>query len=194
MRSSSHFYHFTFSVLFLLGFSLSSHAATIIPGGTTTVAINSDTLNALLPLNPAPLGDATLTPPDAIFPITGGITLAGSGSSIIRHDNSGLGFSLNDDSLNLTDFVINTGSGVLTGSVSGLIDGGAFDLGAGIPLFNIGPGLALSLTIEAGDAFRYCFWCSRTSRCGIRASTGFGCTYSCGSLAVHLWPGNAKPA
>jgi len=132
-------------------------AATTIPaGGATTVTLSSDALDALLPLNPVALGSATLTPPDIAFPITGGLALTPD-VSVIRHEGSGLGLSLGDDALNLEDFVVNTGTGVLTGSVSGTVDGAAFDLGPGVPVFDIGTGLALDLTVEAAEALAFVF-------------------------------------
>lgn len=135
-----------------------ANAASIIPpGGATTLTLNSTAIGALTPLSPTPLGSATAPLPDLVFPITGGLSL--TSTDIIRHDGSGLGLSAGDDALNLEDFVINTGSGVLTGSVSGQIDGSAFDFGSGIALFDIliGSTIELAFTDEAAEAVAFVF-------------------------------------
>jgi hypothetical protein len=113
-----------------LAFSSAASAATI-TGGTTTVALNATTVNALVGLGfgIAPIAPATLNGLNAAFLITGGDTTA-----MIDH-SGGLAFTKMGTTADIENFVINLATGKLTGD---LIAGGStthnftfFDLGAG---------------------------------------------------------------
>lgn len=97
-------------------------------GRTTAVALDSGFVSALesLELTPAPVGDAEITEEGrAIFPITGGnVTYYEPGTvspfvqGEILHEGSGLSLSSGDTTVELTDFVVDPGASVLTGTVS----------------------------------------------------------------------------
>lgn len=125
-----------------------------ITGGVTSVALTSASDLANLGISVSPLGNASLTPGDppvAAFPITGGDLDPGTGDAIIAHDGSGLRLS-NSAVVDLENFLIDTAAGILSGLVT--IDGGVVGV---IPIFDIGPGLALSLTDGAADALELAF-------------------------------------
>lgn len=125
-----------------------------ITGGVTSVALTSATDLANLGISVSPLGAATLTPgnpPVAAFPITGGELDPDTGDAIIEHDGSGLRLS-NSAVVDLENFLIDTAAGILSGLVT--IDGGVVGV---IPIFDIGPGLELSLTDGAADALELAF-------------------------------------
>ena len=101
-------------------------------GRNTRVMLDSGFLEALenLELTPAPGGDATIDDEgEAEFPITGGnVTYYKPGTvspfvqGLIEHDGSGLSLKSADGTLvELTDFEIDPGASVLTGTVS--VDG-----------------------------------------------------------------------
>jgi MYXO-CTERM domain-containing protein len=122
-----------------------SNAATVY-GGSTSVALNATTYNALTAdgfmlgiVSPATLSGLTAT-----FPITGGDT-----TSMIDH-SGGLSFTDNGVTADITNFVINlTGSPVVEGTI-GLA--GTAPLSTSTDFFDIGAGGALTLDSQlAGD-------------------------------------------
>lgn len=135
--------------MLLLG-AVSGARATPVTGGATTVTLTDDFLD--LGVTFSALGAATLAPPDVTFPITGGdadeTTLAG----MIEHDGSGISVTDGTSVLNLENLLIDTIAGVIFADVS--IDGS--DQGQ-VPLFAIGPGLELTLSIPARVAITSTF-------------------------------------
>jgi len=121
-----------------------------VTGGTTTVDLNAGTVTALVGLgfSVAPIAPATAnlgaTPPNAVFPITGG-----DSTTNINH-SGGLAFTKGGITADIANFVIN-----LAGPNAGKLTG---DLTAGgsttnnVPFFDIGAGNALTLdaTLAAG--------------------------------------------
>jgi hypothetical protein len=100
-------------------------------GRTTAVALDSGFASALksLKLTPAPVGDASISKAGvASFPITGGnVTYYKPGSvspyvqGQIDHAGGGLSLTGGGKKVELTDFVVDPGRSVLTGTVS--VDG-----------------------------------------------------------------------
>jgi hypothetical protein len=100
-------------------------------GRSTAVALDSGFVGALksLKLTPAPVGDAKISSAGvASFPITGGnVTYYKPGTvspyvqGEIDHDGSGLSLTGGGKTVKLTDFDIDPGKSVLTGTVS--VDG-----------------------------------------------------------------------
>ena len=121
-----------------------------VTGGTTTVDLNAGTVTALVGLgfSVSPIAPATAslgaTPPNAVFPITGGDT-----TTNINH-SGGLAFTKGGVTADIANFVIN-----LAGPNAGKLTG---DLTAGgsttnnVPFFDIGAGNSLTLdaTLAAG--------------------------------------------
>jgi hypothetical protein len=110
-------------------------------GRTTAVTLDAGFVGALerLKVTPAPVGDASISSTGvARFPITGGnVTYyePGTVSPFVQgeldHDGSGLSLTAGGKTVELTDFVIDPGASVLTGTVS--VDGEVAAEGA--PLF-----------------------------------------------------------
>ena len=102
-----------------------------VSGRDTQVALDQGFVEALgtLKLTPAPVGDGQITKAGvASFPITGGSVTyyePGSVSPFVQgeldHDGSGLSLTGGGKTVELTDFVIDPGKSVLTGTVS--VDG-----------------------------------------------------------------------
>jgi hypothetical protein len=100
-------------------------------GQKTEVALDAGFVEALgtLKLTPAPVGDGTISNAGvARFPITGGnVTYYEPGSvspfvqGEIDHDGSGLSLTGGGKTVELTDFVVDPGASVLTGTVT--VDG-----------------------------------------------------------------------
>lgn len=99
-------------------------------GGTTSVTLDPTFLKGLttLQLTPSPLGTATIDGAVASFPITGGsVTVYTPGSvtpyvqGSVEHTGSGLQLVGGGKTVQLTDFVIDPGTSVLTGKVT--VDG-----------------------------------------------------------------------
>jgi hypothetical protein len=100
-------------------------------GRSTSVALDSGFVKALgtLKLTPAPVGDGKISEKGtASFPITGGnVTYYKPGSvnpyvqGEIDHEGSGLSLTGGGKKVELTDFVVDPGKSVLTGTVS--VDG-----------------------------------------------------------------------
>jgi hypothetical protein len=97
-------------------------------GRTTAVTLDAGFVGALQSLNvtPAPVGDAKISKSGvASFPITGGnVTYyePGTVSPFVQgrldHDGAGLSLTAGDTVVELTDFVVDPGASVLTGTVS----------------------------------------------------------------------------
>ena len=100
-------------------------------GQTTSVALDADFVAALesLKVTPGAVGDARITKTGrAVFPITGGmVTYYEPGSvspyvqGLIEHEGSGLSLEAGGKLVELTDFEVDPGRSVLTGTVS--VDG-----------------------------------------------------------------------
>ena len=97
-------------------------------GRSTAVTLDAGFVEALttLKVTPAPVGDAKISEKGvATFPITGGNVKyfkPGSVSPYVQgrvdHDGSGLSLTAGDTKVELTDFVVDPGKSVLTGTVS----------------------------------------------------------------------------
>jgi len=133
----------------------SQAGATPIVGGNTTVNLNSTTVSALVGLgfSIAPIAPATAnlgaTPPNAVFPITGG-----DNTTNINH-SGGLAFTKGGVTADIQNFVINLAgpnAGKLTGD---LVAGGSTT--NNVSFFDIGTGNALTLdaTLAAGLSSLY---------------------------------------
>jgi hypothetical protein len=100
-------------------------------GRSTQVALDAGFVEALqtLKVTPAPVGEGKISPKGvASFPITGGnVTYYKPGSvspyvqGRVDHDGSGLSLTAGGTEVELTDFVVDPGKSVLTGTVS--VDG-----------------------------------------------------------------------
>lgn len=127
-------------------------------GQTTAVKLDAGFVEALesLKLTPAPVGDAKIENGSAKFPITGGnVTYYEPGSvspyvqGRIDHDGSGLSLTGGGKTVELTDFVIDPGKSVLTGTVT--VDGE--EAAADAPLFFLDGGTLKPLrTTDDGRA------------------------------------------
>jgi hypothetical protein len=99
-------------------------------GRRTEVILDAGFVDALgsLKLTPGPVGEATIKKGTAAFPITGGnVTYYEPGSvspfvqGMIEHDGSGLSLEGGGTTVELTDFDVDPGASVLTGTVT--VDG-----------------------------------------------------------------------
>lgn len=129
-------------------------------GVDTQVALDADFLAALESLGVAPgvVGTATLTETTVAFPITGGnLDYYDPDSNItpfiqgdIAHDGSGLSLTAGDTVVELTDFLINTDTLALTGTVT--VNGEVAAEGA--ELFTLDPAMLERLAVDedAGTA------------------------------------------
>jgi len=124
----------------LLSCAVSTSAATIY-GGTTTVALNSATVSALVGLgfSIAPVAPSTVSGLNAVFPITGGDT-----TTDITH-SGGLAFTDGGITTDITDFTINLATDTITGNVNNAT-------GSTTPFFDIGTGAVLTLDPTLGAA------------------------------------------
>ncbi len=147
----------------LLGTAAAQAAPLPITGGTTAVTLTSAGALTGLGLGVASLGTATITPgsagtPIAYFGVTGGSIDTASFAGRIEHAGSGLRLFTSSASIDLTNFVIDTTSNVLSGSVSF----GSTALSA-VPLFTIGASgvitspFSLTLTGTAAGALSSVF-------------------------------------
>ncbi len=124
-----------------------------ITGGNTSVALDSATVTTLTSagVTLGLLGNASLSGLTATFPITGGSIDTAAMAATINHQGSGLSFTNAMGTLDLENFMVNVNLASSTGVLSGdAVFGGA--TAAGVPLFDIGSGLALTLTSEAAAA------------------------------------------
>jgi PEP-CTERM motif len=151
-----------------------AQAATIIGGATSVTLTAAPTLTGL-GLAFAPFGTASAVTgaggiPTVTFLITGGSVNDVTGKAMIMHNGSGLRFTAAGKVLTIGDFLINTTTNVLTGTVVGV---GGSPL-TNVPLFNIGNGLSLSLTSQAAGAFTTVFGAPNLTGAAIgTASTSF---------------------
>jgi hypothetical protein len=100
-------------------------------GRSTSVALDAGFLAALesLEVAPGPVGDARITKAGrAVFPITGGTvtyyepgTVSPYVQGLVEHDGSGLSLEAGGTRVELTDFEVDPGRSVLTGTVT--VDG-----------------------------------------------------------------------
>lgn len=134
-----------------------------IVGGVTSVSLVAAPVLSGAGLSVGGLGAAQISPgsdgtPLAYFPVTGGSIDTVSFAGSIEHAGSGLSLSNASATVDLTNFVIDTSTGFLSGNVAV----GATALGV-VPLFSLGSsGIAiapfsLSLTPEAGAALATVF-------------------------------------
>lgn len=143
------------AVLFLglvLSISAAPALADSITGGATSVALDTATLGILSGqgVSVSTLGTASLSGATVTFPITGGTT-SWTGD-IIDHNGSGLQFADGSKTLDIENFVINTATDLITGKV--VIGSTVLN---GVNLFDIGPGLHLTLDSAAGGALASTF-------------------------------------
>ncbi len=142
-----------------------------IVGGITSVALTSAPTLSAAGLAVGGLGSALISPgsvgiPLAYFPVTGGSIDTVSFAGSIEHAGSGLSLSSTTATVNLTNFVIDTVGGTLSGNVAV----GGSSLGV-VPLFTLGSSgsavapFSLSLTSAAAGAL--------TSVFGVPDLTGF---------------------
>jgi hypothetical protein len=121
-----------------------------IVGGETSVSLTSATVLQSLGINVAPLGSATIDvsgpEPVANFDITGGTDSGGGDADVIVHQGSGLELSNARGTIDLTDFRIDTANLVVRANVT--VDGTA---AGNLPVFDLGPGGALTLTDAAAN-------------------------------------------
>ena len=118
-------------------------------GGTTSVSLTSAPTLTSLGLTVSPTGSATVTLGSGGIPIANFLITGNTPANLIFHDGSGLSFSAGGSSLAISDFLINTSPGLITGTVR--VNGNL--VGPNIPLFNIGSGLTLTLATPALNAF-----------------------------------------
>ena len=112
-----------------------------VTGDTTKVTLDAGFVEALtsLKVTPGPVGEATISKQGvATFPITGGnVTYYEPGSvnpyvqGMLMHDGSGLSLAAGGKTVELTDFMVDPGKSVLTGTVT--VDGQ--EAAADAPLF-----------------------------------------------------------
>jgi PEP-CTERM motif len=151
-----------------------AQAATIIGGATSVTLTAAPTLTGL-GLAFAPFGTASAVTgaggiPTVTFLVTGGTVNDATGKAMIMHNGSGLRFTAAGKVLTIGDFLINTTTNVLTGTV---VAAGGSPL-TNVPLFNIGNGLSLSLTSQAAGAFTTVFGAPNLTGAAIgTASTSF---------------------
>lgn len=146
----------------ILSIQLDKAYATLlnITGVETTVSLTSFDFLIDAGLTPAPLGsatvDASVSPPNIIFPITGGTVDDVTTFALIEHDGSGFSLtgspgnsqsSNSEKTLNLENFLIDTEALTLSGDAS--IKNRSFP---DLPIFDITKDLSLLLTPEAAHA------------------------------------------
>ncbi len=126
-------------------------------GRSTQVALDSGFVEALtaLKVTPAPVGDAKISKSGvASFPITGGnVTYYRPGSvspyvqGRVDHDGSGLSLTAGGKVVELTDFVVDPGKSLLTGTVT--VDGK--EAAASAPLFFLDGRTLQPLKVNEGN-------------------------------------------
>lgn len=131
--------------LFTVGFAGNALAMPMMLRGIETrVNFNTDTLDALIGLGYelGTIGTAEVKldgpQPWIDFPITGGMFDFGTGIGMIEHDGSGFSLTKNGITTSFENFLIDTGSALLSGKVSVgatvLEDFNIFDIGADLEL------------------------------------------------------------
>lgn len=132
-------------------------AAAVIIGGNTDVTLTAAPTLAGLGLSAAPVGSASVVLDSAgistfSFPITSGTVDDGTGAATLFHNGSGILFTAGSSTLQIGDFVVDTGSLTVLGNA--IANGTRVGV---VPLFTIGSGLSLSLTSQAAGAFTTVF-------------------------------------
>lgn len=151
-------------VLSLGVFATSAQAQQLpVVGGLTSVKLTAAPVIVGAGLTVGGVGSAFIAPgsdtiPIAYFPVTGGSIDTGTFAGTILHDGSGLSLSGNGSTVSLTDFVIDT----VGGQLSGLVTANGASLGS-VSLFTIGLSgtpawpFSLTLTPTAGAALAQVF-------------------------------------
>jgi len=125
-------------------------------GEMTEVMLDAGFVEALetLKLTPGTVGEATIEDGTAAFPITGGTvtyyepgTVSPFVQGRVEHDGSGLSLEGGGTRVELTDFVVDPGASVLTGTVS--VDGEVAAQTA--PLFFLDGGTLEPLMVNEGE-------------------------------------------
>ena len=125
-------------------------------GETTAVKLDAGFVEALgtLKLTPAPVGDGKIENGSAKFPITGGnVTYYEPGTvspfvqGRIDHDGSGLSLTGGGKTVELTNFVVDPGASMLTGTVT--VDGK--EAAADAPLFFLDGSTLEPLAVNEGN-------------------------------------------
>jgi hypothetical protein len=159
----SHLAAATATTLCLAAASAGAQSLPIVGGFTSVALVSAPTLSAA-GLSVSGLGSALISPgsggiPVAYFPVTGGTLNTASFAGSIQHTGSGLSLSSSTATLNLTNFVIDTVGGILSGQAA--VVGGS-NLGS-VPLFTLGSSgnpaapFSLSLTATAAGALSSVF-------------------------------------
>lgn len=138
------------TALFVLSsLAISALADPILVGGVTQVTLTSAPTLTSLGLAVAPTGTATVFTNSSGIPVASFNITGNTPANLIFHDGSGLRFSAGGASLAISNFLINTNTNTITGTV---MANGAL-VGNGLNLFNIGSGLNLTLSATALGAF-----------------------------------------
>jgi hypothetical protein len=133
------------AVFVLSTFTVSVMADPILVGGVTQVTLTSAPTLTGLGLAIAPTGTATVFTNSSGIPVASFNITGNTPANLIFHDGSGLRFSAGGNNLSISNFLINTNTNTITGTV--MVNGAL--VGNGISLFNLGPGLTLTLSSTA---------------------------------------------
>lgn len=137
------------AVFLLSTLTISAVADSILVGGVTQVTLTSAPTLTSLGLAVAPTGTATVFTNSSGIPVASFNITGNTPDNLIFHDGSGLRFSAGGANLAISNFLINTATNTISGTV---MANGAL-VGNDISLFNIGSGLALTLSSQALGAF-----------------------------------------
>ncbi|MBS1812796.1 MAG: PEP-CTERM sorting domain-containing protein [Acidobacteria bacterium] len=137
------------AVFLLSTLTISAVADSILVGGVTQVTLTSAPTLTSLGLAVAPTGTATVFTNSSGIPVASFNITGNTPDNLIFHDGSGLRFSAGGANLAISNFLINTATNTISGTV--MVNGAL--VGNGISLFNIGSGLALTLSSQALGAF-----------------------------------------
>ncbi|HEX4947093.1 MAG TPA: PEP-CTERM sorting domain-containing protein [Blastocatellia bacterium] len=137
---------FFLTALFVLSFGVvSAMADSLLVGGVTQVTLTSAPTLTSLGLTVAPTGTATVFTNSSGIPVASFNITGNTPENLIFHDGSGLRFSAGGANLSISNFLINTATNTISGTV--MVNGAL--VGNGIGLFNIGSGLTLTLSPTA---------------------------------------------
>lgn len=137
------------AVFLLSTLTISAVADSILVGGVTQVTLTSAPTLTSLGLAVAPTGTATVFTNSSGIPVASFNITGNTPDNLIFHDGSGLRFSAGGANLAISNFLINTATNTISGTV--MVNGAL--VGNGISLFNIGSGLSLTLSSQALGAF-----------------------------------------
>lgn len=140
---------FLAAVFALSTLTISAFADSVLVGGVTQVTLTSAPTLTSLGLAVTPTGTATVVTNSSGIPVASFNITGNSPANLIAHDGSGLRFAAGGANLAISNFLINTSTNVITGTV--MVNGAL--VGNGIALFNIGSGLSLTLSTAALGAF-----------------------------------------